>query len=336
MPCEHASQPGCPIAGPQKEFRARIAAQIQLAETFLHENRSTDAEKASLASERLGAFAGGRIDAGRFAGLHTAGHRTDPTTLARVDEAAAMLVTLSDRVEDLTKIEVAPRESLHAAVARALREIGYVFGAARIIELARTERLVESEHGRYLRGLPFAMWSPAERAVTPAIRVKVRGSELQVAGLADFLDGGLKLVLKIDGACPPAALARLATPGVYVAQVASRSGLDDCMSFDGPAVAAMVPDGAALFTHDPRRGTRSWERFSVTVIPRAPRRALDGMSAFQQGEDLALLAELASEPTFPAPEADEESARPAPTEQLAVWLLAQAGLDARPGGAPPA
>jgi len=347
MPCDHEAHPGCPIAGPQQEFRARIAAQIRLAETFLHENRSTDEEKASLAGHRLGAFAGGRINAGRFAGLLTAGHRTDPTTLARVDEAAAMLITLSERIEDLTKIDVAPRESLHAAVARALREIGYVFGAARIIELARTERLVESEHGRYLRGLPFAMWSPAERAVTPAIRVRVRGEDLQVAGLADFLDGGLKLVLKVDGVCPPAALARLATPGVYVAQAASRAELDDFMTFDGPAVAAMVPDGAALFTHDPRRGEHTWQRFCVTAMPRAPRRALGGMSPFQQKEDLALLAELSSEPTFPAPEKGAEDALPDPTDQLASWLLGQAGLNQpgpnqqrdgqqQLGGAPPA
>ena len=82
-------------------------------------------------------------------------------------------------------------------------------------------------------------------------------------------------------------------------------------------------------------------------MPRAPRRALGGTSPFQQSEDLALLAELSSEPTFPAPEKDAEDAPPDPTDQLASWLLGQAGLNQQGrnqqrdgqqqlGGAPPA
>jgi len=330
MPCEHEGHSNCPIAGAQKEFRARIAAQIQLAETFLHENRSTDAEKASVAGDRLGAFAGGRIDASRFAGLLAVGGRADPVAVGRVDEAAATLSALVERVDELTKIATAPRESLHAAVTRALHEIGYVFGAARAIELVRTNRFVEAQHGRYVLGLPFAQWSPAERAVAPWIRVKVAGDSLHAGGLAEYLDGGLKLVLKVMGPCPPAALVRLATPGVYVAQIASRADLDDFVSFDGPAVAAFVQDGAALFTHDPRRGERSWERFDVVEMPRAPRRAIGSFSAFQQGQDLSLLEELSSEPSFPTP--DDEEAPADATDQLASWLLGQAGL----GGAHPA
>jgi len=330
MPCEHEEQLGCPISGAQKEFGARIAAQIELADRFLHDNRSTDEEKASLAGARLGAFAGGRIDPSRFAGLLAGGQHADPTTLGRVDEAAATLSVLSEKIDALTKIAAAPRESLYAAVVRGLHEIGYVFGAARIIELARTDRFVESEHGRYVLGLPFKAWSPAERAVLPWLRVKVNGSDLHVAGLAEFLDGGLKLVLKVSGPCPPAALVRLATPGVYVAQVAGKSQLDGFVSFDGPAVAAIVTEGAARFTHDPRRGARSWERFRVEELPRAPRRALGSFSAFQQSEDLALLRELSTEPPLSAPAAGADSGAVDPTDQLASWLLSEAGLRGEP------
>ena len=242
---------------------------------------------------------------------------------ARVAEARESLRQLADRIDELTKLSALPGESVHGTVVRALREFGLVFGAARTIELARTGRLDPAQHARLTLGVPHAEWSPTERSALPTVRIRVPGPQLHAAALAEYLDGSLKLVLRAEGACPPAPLARLVSPGVYVAQVLSPAELEPFVAFDGPAVAAIVPEGAALFTHDPRRGARSWQRLDVTSLPRPPRRALGGISVAQQSEDLTLLGELASDP--PALTEDD---RPEvdPTDRLASWLLTQSGL----------
>jgi len=324
MPCDNHDD--CPISGAQREFRARIAAEIERADAFLAEHRCTDEEKAELTGVTLGAFAGGRIDASRFQALLAAGGRTDPATLDRVEEARNVLRELAEHVDAMTKIACPPGAALRNVVADALGAVGRVFGAARVVELARTERFRESEHGRYLLGLPFAQWSRAERAVAPWIRVRVRGDDVHAAALAEFLDGGLHVILKVEGACPPAPLARLASPNVYVAQVPGKPQLDGFRSLTGPAVAAFVPEGCALFTHDPRRGRRPWERFEVVEMPSAPRRALAGHSAAQMGEDLALLETLSSTPSVRAAGEGEAPAAVDPADRLASWLLDQAGL----------
>jgi hypothetical protein len=324
MPCD--SQGGCPITNAQQDFKARIAAEIGRAEAFLADNRSSDEQKAELTGVTLGEFAGGRIDASRFQSLLASNSRADPATVDRVVEAAAILRDATGRLDEMTKLACPPGAHVRNVVADALGEIGRVFGAARVIELARTERYLEASHGRYLLGLPFAQWSRAERSVTPWMRVIVRGEDLHATSLVEFLDGGLHLVLKVDGACPPAPLARLASPGVWVGQVPGHPGLAGFKTFEGPAVAAFVPEGAALFTHDPRRGKRSWERFEVEHLPRAPRGALGGISAAQMGEDLALLEALSMTPTV---REDGAAAEPTdPADQLASWLLHEAGLTA--------
>ncbi len=329
MPCE--SHSGCPISAAQQDFRARIVAEIERADEFLALNRSTDDEKAAFTGSTLGAFAGGRIDAARFSSLIGADRRADPTTLTRVDEAASQLRELAAGIDAYTKIAVPPHGSLQETVAAALAEIGRVFGAARVIELARSERYVEATHGRLLRGLPPAAWSAAERGVVPWMRVIVRGGQIQAAGLAAFLDGSLKILLKAEGEVPPAPLARLASPGIYVGQVTGKAELDHWKSFDGPAVGLLGGDGAALFTHDPRKGSHPWQRITVSDLPKARRRGLGGLSVFQMNEDLALLVALAAEPTTPAAApvpAPAPAGEPAadPADQLASWLLGQAGL----------
>lgn len=324
MPCDHEGT--CPITPSQRDFLARIGAEIERADAFLSEHRSTDEEKARLAEFTLGAFAGGRIDASRFQTLLASGSRSDPATLERVEQARDVLREMTTRIDAMTKVECPPGAALRNVVAETLGLVGRVFGAARVIELARTERYRESEHGRYLAGLPFVQWSRAEREVAPWMRVKVRGEDLHAAALAEFLDGGLHIVLKVLGAVSaPAPLARLVTPGTYVAQVRGKADLDGFRSFAGPAVAAFVPEGAAIFRHDPRAGRRTWERFQIEALPARPRRALGGQSAAQMAEDLALLEMLSKVPTVSA-DAAGEAAPVDPADQLASWLLHEAGL----------
>jgi len=322
MPCDHDD---CPIAASERGFRARIAAQIEHAEKFLAEHRSTDEQKALATGVALGGFAGGRIDASRFQALLANGRHADPATLARVEEARDTLRELDGRLDTMTRVTAPPGASLRNVVAAALATVGRVFGAARVIELARTQRYRESDHGHYVAGLQFAFWSRAERAVAPWMRIGVRGEDLHAAALAEFMDGGLHLILKVEGPCAPAPLARLASPGAYVAQVRGKPDLAGFRTFEGPAVAAVVPEGAALFRHDPRRGKRSWERFEVDCLPAAPRRPVGGISAAQMADDLALLAALAQPPVARAD--TEGAAQPVdPADRLASWLLHEAGL----------
>ncbi len=326
MPCSHATE--CPVAAAAHTFRTRIEAEIAHGTAFLAAQRGSDGEKSEVAGARLGAFAGGRIDASRFDALLAAGRRTDAATLDRVAEALGVLREHAARLDDLVHATCPPGGALRHTAAEALGELGRVFGAARVVELARTERYRESEHGRYLLGLPFAQWSRAEREAAPWLHVTLRGADLHAAGLAEFLDGGVKLLLEPEGAVPPAALVRLATPNVYVAQVVTAAELAGFASFAGPAAAALVPEGAARFVHDPRRGAAAHERFAVAALPAAPRRGVGAWSPFQMNEDLLLLATLATPPAAPAPAAGGTAPAPAadPAERLAAWLLAQAGL----------
>jgi hypothetical protein len=106
------------------------------------------------------------------------------------------------------------------------------------------------------------------------------------------------------------------------------------VTWEGPGVAALVHPAAARFVHDPRAGRTPAERLWVAYLPaEPPRRAIDGISAAQQAEELALLQALA-QPAPPAPSvvAATPSAAPEaqaadPAAQLAAWLLAQAEPD---------
>jgi hypothetical protein len=117
----------------------------------------------------------------------------------------------------------------------------------------------------------------------------------------------------------------LITPGIFVQQAALASELPGLASWDGPGVAALVPETAARFTHNPRAGRSPAERLQVAFLPpAAPRKALDGISPAQQADELAMLTALAQPvPATPAtPAAAPATANPA--DLLAAWLLAQA------------
>jgi len=133
----------------------------------------------------------------------------------------------------------------------------------------------------------------------------------------------------VRGACPPAALARCITPGVFVLQSVDGAGLERLARFDGPAVAALVPEGAAQFIHDPSLGKEPWQRITIHAAGDAPPRALDGVSRYQMTEDLRLLEDLARTPfAVPAAGGVGSPALGAPdaVNKIASWLLGQSGL----------
>jgi hypothetical protein len=276
----------------------------------------------------LGPFAGNRIDADRFAAVFGARRELPAPTRERLEQAVAILRTAGERGDDLFTVALAPGNSLGRAVGEALAEAGRGFGAALAVDLLRGGRFDDSEHARLFGPLDFHDWTRTERRYAPPLVVRVAGADLHAGALADFLDGREKLVLVVDGPCPPAPLVRLITPGTLVLQTVDGAGLDQLGSSEGPAIAALVPDGVATFLHQPRGGREPWQRLSIWQVPDAPRRAVGGISVWQMQEDLRQLEALAAAPIgapLPAEAATGVEADDA-VDRLAGWLLKQSDL----------
>jgi hypothetical protein len=243
------------------------------------------------------------------------------------------MTELAKRNHDLFFAHVPPGGDLRATVAKALEEIGRAFGAVRIFELTRSGSYGGNEHARSLGSFPFQKWSKGERRLAPPLVVAVDGADLRAEMLADFLDGVQKIVLVVRGPCAPAPLVRLITPGTFVIQTGDATGLDRLAAYAGPGIGALVPDGAARFTHDPARGAEIWNRLTIESAPaKEPRLSVGGRSGSQQAEELRQLMALAAAPSG-APSAGAATpvaaapATPAdPVDKLAAWLLSQANL----------
>jgi hypothetical protein len=331
MPFEaHIERILLPLAGPIGTFRSALAATVEQVRGFLESHRLRDAG----APERpfLGAFAEGRIDFDAFSSLVRRDPAPEPAAIARMEKAFLLLKELEARGTEPFVSSVEPGTGLRDAAARALGQVGRAFGAARVFELSRSGRYREAEHGTFLESFPFERWSRAERAIAPPIVLRVPPRDLRAEGLAEFLDGALKIVLYAPGEPATAPLVRLVTPGTFVLQTKDGDGLDRLAAFDGPGIAAWIPEGAALFVHDPSRGSDPAERLSIGHLPEPSPLARAGRSAFQQAEELRQLAALAARSPGPVPRAPSASpdraAAPAgePVDRLAAWLLAQADL----------
>lgn len=316
------------LARPIADFRTAIAGALQQAESWLATEGVGPAGQAERLRTELGPFAAGRIDPTRFSAVFGARREMPPDTRQRLERAVAVLRDVLNRGDDVFTVVVPPRGSMGRAVADALALAGRGFGAVLAVDLLRGGRFVPAEHDGLFHQLDFQAWTRSERRYAPPLVVRVAGADLQVGALADFLDGREKIVLVMDGPCAPAPLVRLVTPGTLVLQTADGTGLDLVATADGPAVAAMVPEGAATFLHDPRMGRESWQRLSVWTVPEAPRKAIGGSSAWQMQEDLRQLEALAAAPIgapLPAEAATGVEGDDA-VDRLASWLLRQSGL----------
>ena len=139
----------------------------------------------------------------------------------------------------------------------------------------------------------------------------------------------MKIVLLVNGDAPPAALVRLITPRTFVLQATDAKELGRVAAAEPPAIAALLPEGAASFVHDPALGERFGDRLTVHRIPDTPpRKKLGGISARQQLEELEQLRALASLSEAPAaPElATSSHAQMTSVDKLASWLLSQTDL----------
>ena len=153
--------------------------------------------------------------------------------------------------------------------------------------------------------------------------------------LARFLAGRQKIVLLPNGPVDVALLARLVTPGTFVQQAASIQDLERFAAFEGPGIAAVVPEGAARFVHDPTAGETSADRLTIESMPRiedvhAPRGVTGGLSTEWQRDGLRHLSALASGSAKTAAPAEAQGAADAgpatPLDKLAAWLVSQTDM----------
>ncbi len=315
------------VAGVLEKHRSAVITTAEEVRGFLSAHRSQEETGDNGVAAGLGAFATGRIDSSRFASL-TDSEASDPETLSKVEAAFDILRQVSTGDDEAFYIELPKGGRLRDAIAARLAEIGRAFAAARVASLATVGALSNGK-GADLEPLAFDAWNSGERRLAPPLVVELDGADLRAGDLAEFLDGDMKIVLLVNGQAPPAPLVRLITPSIFVLQTSDEAELKKCADAEGPAVAALMPAGAARFVHDPSRGKSLAQRLEVQELPDKPvRKKLGGISAFEQNEELEQLRALAAA----GPAADEAAAAGAPGEQmtsvdkLAAFLLQQTDL----------
>lgn len=327
------------FAEQRKAFHGMVEEAVAEVRSFLVFSMAAGDGRTERLVAELGPFGVERFDVDRLATLFAEPETLDTMTTETVEKALNTLSTLAASGDALYMVDVRSDESLRQAVARALAEIGRVFGAARIVAHIRAGRYRYSDHARALGSFPFREWSRTERCLVPPLVVTVDGRDLNAIELAGFLDGTMKLILVVHGECPPAPLVRLVTPQTFVVQTTDIAELGRLLAWDGPGIGAVVPSTAARFVHDPKGGIELWERVSVTYVPETdPRMGIGSMSAAQLVEELQQLRALAKTPARAERDVTTEIARAAarqavaqpetvePVDQLAAWLLDQADL----------
>jgi hypothetical protein len=238
---------------PRDVFHSAVVSAVEEVNAFLSAQRAPADERAAQESDRLGSFALGHIDIDRFSRLVDEKQVLDPARLEGLEHALRVLKGFAVQGDELYHVRVEEGADLRDTVRDALAVRGRAFSTAQLIEVLRTGhngRRSDVDYGT----LDFRRWSRAERLLAPPLVVEVAGSDLQVAGLAEYLDGAQKIVLVVEGPAAPAPLARLVAPRTFVMQTADPSALRRLASWDGPGIAALMPEGAVSFVHDPSKG----------------------------------------------------------------------------------
>jgi hypothetical protein len=316
------------------DFHSALVATSEELRGLLDAGSATAEARAERTAAELGAFAVGHIDIERFASFQETGEPVAVTEAPRIEAATRALQSLLEHGSDLYFVSVEPGSDLRDAATRALGRAGRAFGAARTVELARAGKYDEGAHGGWLDSFPPSLWSQRERELAPPLVMEVEGADLRPGGLADFLDGGQKIVLVVRGSAPPASLSRLITPGLLVVQTEDPAELAIVAEAEGPAIAALVPSDACRFVHYPAPDGGAG-RLTVHHMPaEEPRRALGSISVFQQVEAMRQLAALSAGWGLGASEtavsSDDGASGPPPAasaaDKLAAWVLRQADI----------
>ena len=310
------------VAAQRARFRGAIESGRGQMRAYLATHGADAGERTISAAVELGSFASGRIDTNRFASVFSATGLLGYEMAERIERSIHVLDELLERRDGLFTAKVPQGGSLRNTVDSALGEAGRAFGAVLAFQAAKTGAH-RAEHEQLLRSFSFSRWNRSERQMAPPLVVEVNGEDFAGEQLAEFIDGGMRIVSVVQGPSSPAPLARLITPGVLVVQAVEAEGLSALDGFDGPAVAALVPSSAARFVHDPRGGSSLRGRLHIDLVPDAPTRQVGARSVWQQREELTQLAALS---TIAAGEN-------AQVDTLASWLLQAGGFGAaQPGG----
>ena len=310
-------------------FHTAVATAEEEIRSFVTHRKGVAEHRSERTLAELGPFAAGRIDTEKFAAL-----------LLDVDDLAPEAESVMNRAEEILAEFVVGSEfhlvtvprggDLRDAVKDALNHVGQVFGASRAVELARSGRFDPDQHNYLLSALPFRKWHREERRLAPPLVVEVEAEDLLPAGLGEFLDGEVKVVLVVKGPTPPAPLARLITPGTYVVQTADPADLVALARSPHPGVALLFDEARpeqARFVHDPDAGAASWQRLAVSHMPEQAAVGR-GRRAPTWLEELAHLQALARKPAGAdqAAGAETPATEATPADQLAAWLLHQTDL----------
>lgn len=305
-------------------FRFSVSSALERARMTLTADSSPSEPGAS-----LGDFANGRIDPERFAMISAGAAPLDTIGRSILERAAEKLESLLSVPDDEFIVEVESGASPGAAVLSRLEKLGSLFGAASAVELVRRRIYDPGQHPLHLDGYPFEKWTAGERKIAPPLVVLLDGCDLDPFGLAPLLDGCVLLALVVNEPCALAPLARLISPGVFVAQATDAKVLERLAGFDGPAVVAIMTGPEGRFVHDPRGGPATWQRIEVTSLSSVtPRKSLGNRSGWQQRDDIAHLRSLADHPVTAGRLTDAVMAavgesRDDPADRLTAWLLEQ-------------
>lgn len=314
------------LEGPRTAFTSSLSAAAEEIRGTLAGLSADVDERNDLLKTQLGGFAAGRINIEKFSTFADGQKSVSAGAVPTLKKAQTVLTEMVEAGKELNQVKIGANKNVRCGVRRGLERIGRAFGAARAIEMAKAGTYNDAEHDHLLEGLPFGEWNQAERAMAPPMVVHVNGRSLHPASLSEFMDGGLKLVLLIDGPCAPAALARLIAPGTFVMQSEDISALDKLASWNGHGIAAIVPPGSATFTYQPEMGKSIADALKIDHLADenliSP---LGSLSAQQQKEDLDLLTALTGANATPQEESEAEPTNP--VDQLAAFLLNKANLE---------
>ncbi len=313
----------------REAYHSAVATAVDEVRTVLDAQKAPAGEKGMRAASELGAFASGRIDTARFESLFSEEEKLDSDAVQKIEAALKTLTELMEAGDALYQTKVRSGADLRDVVRDALARAGRAFGAGRTVERVRSG----GEAVEYEDGFSPALWNRAERTVAPPLVVELDGADLRPAGLADYLEGGQAIVLLVRKPAPPAALARLIAPGALVVQATMEEGIDDGLDaiggWEGPAVMAVLPEGAAVFRYLPKEDAAG--KLVVETVPEAEPKSVGRLSGDRQKAELALLKLLdgAVAGRVVAAAGDGASAEAAdPTDKLAAWLLRQATIPA--------
>lgn len=329
MPCDDPVALGlAALAKPIAAFRAVLQDAVTEGDRFFDDQAGRGEPRQCRAGAELGPFAAMRLSAERFDALFPHSRQADPAELAALDLALATLHDLLRRGDAAFIVDVPSSRSMNDALRTAMADLGRGLGAVALVERIRTGPVDPAVGESLLSPMEFPVWSNAARRIAPPLLIAVDGVQVRGGALAEYTDGREKLVLVLRGRSAPAPMVRCITPGTLVVQTNDGRGLDRVAAFDGPAIAAIVPEGAATFLHDPDAGRESWQRLTIWNAGDTAAQGLGGESRWQMEEERKLLLELARTPfAVPGPHGSVPASGAADAvDRIASWLIGQSEL----------